>query len=171
MVEETGANDTAGPPDGGDLTQIQPVSVLLARLPQQRHPLGVGADLAGVESVPRGVDQFLAVTSIGGRIRAGQQGGSGHSFLFQRRDDAAGNRAIDGRDRRADVHRILARPLACALLLGLIQHHIHQRIAAFFVDPAKNFGGDFNQKAIQLALIPGREDLRQFRRRQAQYLL
>ena len=56
MVEETGTNDAAGPPDGGNFPQIQRVAVLFTGQAQEGHPLGVGTDLTGVECIPHSID-------------------------------------------------------------------------------------------------------------------
>ena len=153
-VKKAGPNDAAGPPKRRDLTQIHTVTVLLASLPQQRHPLRIGADLACVQCVPRGVDQLLAIAGKRLAIRAGQYCRCRHPLLLQRRDYAARNRAVNRRNRCPHVHCVLACPFAGALLLRFVEHHINQRAAALFVHPPEYPARDIDQKAVQFPPVP-----------------
>ena len=60
VAEQRRADDAAGAPDLGDLARIDVVVVFGRRHAQERHALRVRRDLAGVERVPRRVDELLA---------------------------------------------------------------------------------------------------------------
>ena len=61
-------------------------------------------------------------------------------------------------------HRMADRPFAGALLAGLVEDHIHQRLSGFRIFPLENLRSDLDQERVQLPLVPLAEDLRKFLR-------
>ncbi len=66
----------------------------------------------------------------------------------------------DARDRHAQVQGGLHGPRAGALGSGLVEDHIHERLAGLRVHLAEHFGGDLDQVGLQLALVPLGEHVR-----------
>ncbi len=65
--------------------------------------------------------------------------------------------------RNAQVEGDLDRPAAGALLLGLVHHDVHERLARLRVDVRQHLGRDLDQVGVEAALVPGAEDLRDLR--------
>ena len=57
-------------------------------------------------------------------------------------------------------------PAACPFLLRLVENDVDQRLAAFVRLP-QDGGGDFDQVAVEITLLPGEEDVRHRRRAKA----
>src|SRR5208283_1440929 len=51
------------------------------------------------------------------------------------------------------------RPFTRPFLAGLVQDHVHQRLAGFAVFLGKDVGGDLDQETVQVAPVPGAEHL------------
>ena len=83
------------------------------------------------------------------------------------REDGVGN----GRCRHAHVQRHLAGPFAGALLLGGIEDQIDQGQTGVRIMAGQNLGGDTDQVAAQLALVPLPEHLADLAGRHAQHLM
>ncbi len=66
----------------------------------------------------------------------------------------------DAGHRHAQVESDLHRPAAGALLLGLVDHHVHERLARLRVHVRQHLGRDLDQVGVEAALVPGAEDLR-----------
>ncbi|SIC83732.1 Uncharacterised protein [Mycobacteroides abscessus subsp. abscessus] len=64
----------------------------------------------------------------------------------------------------------MACPFPCALLAGCIEDHIHERLACFLILFSKNICCNFNQIAVEFALIPVCKDGVQLFCRQAEYI-
>ena len=73
----------------------------------------------------------------------------------------------DPGQRHAEVERVLRRPAAGALLLGLVDDDVDQRLAGARVRLAQHGGGDLDQIAVEVALFPGLEDVGHRRRVEA----
>jgi len=94
-----------------------------------------------------------------------------HALILQRRQHACEHGFGNERQRRAEVERVLAGPLAGALLRRTVENHVDEILAGFLVFLAENFRCDFNQVTVELALIPLGVDLAQFFIGQARHLL
>ena len=88
----------------------------------------------------------------------GQPGG-GLALGDRARQRAGEHRLGDAGDRHAQVQRRLHRPAAGALLLGLVEDDVDQRLAGLGVGLAQHLGGDLDQVAVQVALVPLGEDV------------
>ncbi len=69
----------------------------------------------------------------------------------------------DAGQRHAELERVLRGPAAGALLLGLVEHDVDERLAARRVRVLEHAGGDLDQERLELAAVPfveARGDLR-----------
>ena len=76
----------------------------------------------------------------------------------------------DQRDGHAEVERADAGPLAGAFLAGGVEDLIDHRLAVIVL-LGEDFGGDFDEVAVEFALVPFGEDLVQFVGAQAEAVL
>ena len=80
--------------------------------------------------------------------------------LRQRAGQRAGeDRLGDAGDRDAEVERGLHGPAAGALLAGLVDDDVDERLAGRGVDVAQHLGGDLDQERLQVAGVPLGEDV------------
>ena len=80
---------------------------------------------------------------------------------FSELKNARLDRAADDRERHAHLDGVADGPFAGALLTGLVEDDIDERLAGFGVFLAENVRGDLDQEAVELALVPLAEDLAQ----------
>ena len=76
------------------------------------------------------------------------------ALVFHAAKHAGINGSGDGGNGHCEVERHLRRPLAGALLSGLVENVIHQRLAIFRIADAEHLRRDLDKKRIQRALIP-----------------
>jgi hypothetical protein len=158
VLQELGADDAAGPPDLRHRTGVDVPVVLLARGLDLLEALRVRHDLGGEQRL---LDVGLQIVAAGARSRgrAGQaaRGLAGGGVAGQR----AGEHGLgDAADRHAQVQRGLHGPASGALLLGLIQHDVDERLAGLRVVLPQHLGGDLDQVRPKSALVPAGEDVR-----------
>ena len=72
---------------------------------------------------------------------------------------AGEDRLGDAADRDAQVERVLDGPAAGALLLGLVEHDVDERLAGGRVGVGQHLGGDLDQVGVQAAGVPRAEGL------------
>ncbi len=77
----------------------------------------------------------------------------GHALIFNRREAARENRFANQRDGHAQIERADAGPLAGAFLSGGIENLVHHRLAVF-IFLGEDFGGNFDEEAVEFTLIP-----------------
>ena len=77
--------------------------------------------------------------------------------------DAREDRLGDRGQRHAELERVLRGPAAGALLLGLVEDHVDERLAGALVLLVEHGGGDLDQERVEVALVPLVEDLRDLR--------
>ena len=65
---------------------------------------------------------------------------------------------------------ICERPLACSLLPGLVQDHVHQGLSRLVVLDREDLGRKLDEEGVQDALVPEGEDVGKFGGGQAQHL-
>ena len=100
-------------------------------------------------------------------LRTGEDLRGRYTLLLVGRDDAALHGGVDRRCGRTQVQSALRRPLAGALLLGLVQDDVHQRLPRLFVQLGEDVRCNLDEVGFQLAAVPFGEDLMQLRRREA----
>ena len=69
------------------------------------------------------------------------------------------HRLGDARHRDAEIERGLHGPDAGALRAGLVEDDVDERLAGLGVDLAQHLGGDLDEVALELALVPLGEDV------------
>ena len=88
----------------------------------------------------------------------GEEPGSLAPLIAQRaqrpREDGLG----DPRQRHAELERVLRGPAAGALLLGLVDDHVDQRLAGLRVRLVEHGRGDLDQERLEVAPVPVVED-------------
>ena len=154
-VQEAGADDAAAAPDLGQLAHLE-VPVVGARgRGHLLEALRVGDDLRGVQRGADVVDERLGRAA---RLRAGEHAGGVAALVAQVGERASEDRLGDARQRHAELERVLRRPAPGALLLGLVDDHVHQRLAGRGVDLVQHRRGDLDQEGLQIARVPVVED-------------
>src|SRR4051794_3093689 len=88
----------------------------------------------------------------------------GHALVFHARHQPRVDGGGYGRDRHAQIERVLSSPLARPFLLRLIEHEVNEWSPRLFVTDAKNVRGDFYEKRFQRAAIPFVENVCKLRR-------
>ena len=89
------------------------------------------------------------------------------ALVAQRRQRAGEHRLGDRREGHPQLERVLRRPAAGALLLGLIEDHVEQRLARSLVGLGHDRGRDLDQERLELALVPAPEHLGDLRHLEA----
>src|SRR5262249_5549875 len=140
-----------------------PVPVLFRCACEQVEALGVGADLGRIEGMAQAIDER---TAGGARSRqALVELLRGPALWALRRDQTRVDRRGDGGNGDPEIERSLGRPLARALLARAIADLVDEEPARSAVvrhtDDARS---DLDEEGLELALVPGLEDLRDLRR-------
>ncbi|MNU73105.1 hypothetical protein D3C71_625820 [compost metagenome] len=156
-VQKARADDAAAAPDRGDAAQVELPAFLLAHGLDQVEALRVADDLRGVERVVHLGHQRLFLQRQFD-LRPLQQLAGRHALLLLRRQHARLDGGVDGADDHRVLGRVQQRPLARAFLAGLVQDEVDHRLAGFRVFLFERLGGDLDQVALQLALVPFVED-------------
>ncbi len=104
------------------------------------------------------VDELLCVGWLLAEV-AGRQSGGGLALGHRARQRAGEHRLGDAGDGHAEVERGLHRPAAGALLLGLVEDDVDQRLAGLGVGLTQHLRGDLDEEAVQVALVPFGEDV------------
>ncbi|MCY1499927.1 hypothetical protein D9M68_339580 [compost metagenome] len=90
------------------------------------------------------------------------------AFVLHRGDAARRHRRLDAGCRHAHVLRLDHRPLAGALLAGLVEDQIDDRFAGQRISGLQHLLGDLDQVGVEAALVPGAEDVADLGRRHLQ---
>ncbi len=77
--------------------------------------------------------------------RALQHFARDHPLGFQRRQQPRFDGGVHRRNRRAHVERVLAHPLAGALLLRFVEDEIDERLAGFVIDALEHLRRDLDE--------------------------
>src|ERR1017187_2335993 len=161
VAEEARADDAAAAPHQRNAAHVQVPALVLLRGAQQHVALRVAHHLGAVERAAHLFDELFALCDGFRFGRPVQYLGRLHALVLQG-GEAAGKHALaDQRQRHAQVERRDGRPLACALLSGGVEDLVDQR-RSVFVLLGEDGGGDFDEVAVQLALVPLGEDVVQF---------
>ena len=157
---------------------MQPPRQMVARSPRRDAPVVFGAagldlvEALGVGDDLRRVQRLLDIRGeLFGIARslaesAGCQTGGGLALHDRTRQRAGEHRLGDARHRDAEIECRLHRPPSGALLLGLVEDDVDERLAGLGVDLAQHLGGDLDQVAVQVALVPLGEHVGDLRRGQ-----
>ena len=90
--------------------------------------------------------------------------GGGDALVLQRGEAAGEDALADQGERHAEVERGDHGPFAGALLSGGVEDLVDQRLAVVVL-LGEDVGGDFDEVAVEFALVPLGEDLVRARRR------
>ena len=85
--------------------------------------------------------------------------GGGHALFLHGGNAARENGLGDGRSRHAHVEGVNRGPFAGALLAGGVQHDVDERLLGDRILLLEDVGGDFDQEAVEGALVPLGENL------------
>ena len=91
--------------------------------------------------------------------RAREHAGGLPALIAQRAQRPREHGLGDARQRHAELQRVLRRPAPGALLLGLVDDHVHQRLAGLRVRLAQDRRGDLDQERLEVAAVPVVEDV------------
>ncbi len=156
-VEELCADDATAAPDRCDAAEIEIPHFLFPRRLDEIEALGVADDLRGVESV---VHFLHEVCLVDGDIDlwAGKLCAGSDAFFLLGGKDAGLHGGIDGADDNGVFRCIEQRPLAGALLPGLIDDELDDGFSGGGVLLFEGFAGDLNEVAEEVTFVPLIED-------------
>ena len=158
LAQERAADDAALAPHHGDFAVVQIPLVFLRRLAQHHEPLRVAHDLGSQQRLPDVFHEgFLVALEL--KLRPRQDLARRHAFFLHGAQAARIHGLADQRHRNPQVQRALAGPFARALLSGGVQNLVHHLLARLGILEAQNVARDFDQVAVQFALVPLGEDL------------
>ena len=152
-VEKFGTDDAAAFPNPRDLGELQAIVVFLRRLTHQGEALRVATDDGDIKGVAQGLQDRRLVGRGLGR-RPFQNPGRRDALLLEGREDAALDGHVDRRNGDAQVHRVLAGPLAGAFLAGLVEDEVHEGLAGVGIFRREVDDGDLHQVAAQFGGVP-----------------
>jgi len=167
--QELAPDDAAAAPHERDGAVIKSPFELPGRLAHEHEALGVRNDFGGVERLLKFLDNGGFASGHFG-LGPFQRLGGNDSLVLDGRQAARKHRFGNQGERDAKVERRDAGPLARALLPGRVEDFIDNGLAVFVVEP-EDVAGDFDEVAVELALIPLGEDLVHFAGLHAQAVL
>src|SRR6266550_3492379 len=170
-IEKFGANDTAAPPDRGDVAQVQVPFVRRTSGSKKLHSLRVRDNFRRIKSVTHGVDETIAIAFERSNSRVRQNFRRRLAFFFSRRNHASFDCGVDCGNDDVLLDGSLKRPDTGAFLARFVEDHVHQRLAGFGIDFSKNLRCDFDQIALELAFVPLFESVCKLRRIHSQDVL
>ena len=155
-VQEAGADDAAAAPDLRQLAHLQ-VPVVRAWRPRPSARSPARRRRPSRRTAPCGCRPRATRAA---RRASGPASTPDASRRWSRsaRERAREDRLGDARQRHAQLQRVLRRPAPGALLLGLVDDHVDQRLARLGVDLVQHGRGDLDQEGLQIARVPVVED-------------
>ncbi len=130
FIQELRADDAAGAPDLGDRRHRQRPVEFLRGGGHDGKALSIGADLGGQQRVFQVLDEGCLIGDLElADIRQAEDLLGGFALILGGRDAARGNGRFDRGCRNAHVLRFDHRPLAGALLAGLVEDQVDDRLA------------------------------------------
>ncbi len=161
VVEETGTNDAATTPDGGDFSEVEVPAFFRTHGGDEVETLGVGDDLGGEECVVDFFDQhlFLEVDIGLGSI---ENLDCGDALVLHGGQDAGFYCGVDGGNDNCVFDRIDECPLAGAFLAGGVEDEINEGFLGFRIDLGEDLGGDLDEVGLEVAFVPLGEDFGEF---------
>ena len=155
-VEEAGADDAAAAPEGGDRAEVEPPIVLLGGGAQEVEALGEREDPRGEEGVAKVVPRRVVERASCGYRRA--ESLRAPSAQLPARGEGAGEHGgARGGVHHAEVEGAAGGPASGALLLGLVEHEVHERASGVVVPSPEGVHGDVEEEGIEIAPLPARE--------------
>ena len=156
LGQKFGLDDAAGPENGSDGAVIEVPVIRFRSTLVEGKALGIGDDLGRIQALADGFDEV--------RAALGRQGRRGKDILRFGTAWCVGHDAgIAGCRNHGNIdtlfHRFDARPAAGPLLTGGV-YDLIQDLSACFVVFGKNIRGDTDEEALQFALVPFMENLR-----------
>ena len=116
--------------------------------------LRVRDDLRRVQREAHVLDERVGVGSTVERLDGAGQVARDRALLGVRRQRPGEDGLGDARDGHAEVERGLHGPRAGALGAGLVEDHVHERLAGRGIHLAEHLGGDLDQVRLELARVP-----------------
>ena len=132
ILQQGRPDDAAAPPDAGDGLQIQAVTISSRGLLEQGQALGVSGDHTGVQGVFQLVEEAVPIPPER-EWGPGQELDRGLPLLLVARQVPHHHRDVDGGRPHLQVHGVPGGPHAGALLLGLVQDQVDERLAGLVV--------------------------------------
>ena len=102
---------------------------------------------------------FCEVRELRGSAPCARQVTGGTAQVGVTGQGAGEDRLGDAADRDTQVERVLHRPAAGALLLGLVEHDVDEGLAGRLVLVGQYLGGDLDQVGVEPAGVPASERL------------
>ncbi|QTK78616.1 hypothetical protein AT6N2_C0760 [Agrobacterium tumefaciens] len=162
LIEEFRTDDAACAPDAGNRGHRQVPVELLGGGRHDGEALRVGTDLGGQKRVFQIGDEGLLVSRCRRNARQAKNLLGSFALVLLRRQDTGSHGRLDGGCGDAHVLGFDDRPLAGALLAGLVEDQIDHRLTGDRIGGAQNLLGDFDQVGIQTALVPLAKDISDF---------
>lgn len=165
VVEELRPDDAAATPDGGQVARRDVPAEFGAAGLDLVEALSVGHDLGGVQRL---ADVFGERGGVGGLLAelARSQTAGGRALPHGSRESAGKHRFGDAGHRHTQVQRGLDGPTAGAFLLGPVHDDVDERFAGLGIGLPQHLGGDLDQVAVQIAIVPLGEHIGDRRRGQ-----
>ena len=164
-IEEFRADDAAATPDGGEVAGVNIPIVVGGAGGDFVEPLGVGHEFRGVEGAANVFDKGVAVDAEFGKSGegAGGQVADGGLALVRGPGEGAGEDGFaDAGDGNPKVEGGFDGPAAGAFLAGGVNNEVDEGFAGFGIHLGEHLGRDVDEVGVEVAGVPGAEDLGDF---------
>ena len=157
FAEEAAAVDASAAPHEGDAAHVEVPAILFCGGAEEHVALGVGDDFGAVEGTAYLFNEGNAVGGGGDGGGAFKDFGGGDTFVFERGEAAGEDRFADEGDGLAGVEGADDGPLTGAFLACGVEDFVDEGLAVFIFF-GEDVAGDFDQEAVELALVPFGKD-------------
>ena len=164
-VEEFRADDAATTPNGGKVAGVNIPIVVGGAGGDFVEPLGVGHKFGGVEGAANVFDEGVSVDAEfgkGGEGTGGQVADGGLALVRGPGEGAGEDGFADAGDGNPKVEGGFDGPAAGAFLAGGVDNEVDERLAGFGIHLGEYLGRDVDEVGVEIAGIPGAEDLGDF---------
>ncbi len=124
-IKKLGANDTAAPPNRGDVAEVQVPFVRRASGAKKFHSLRVRNNFGRIKRVTHGVDEAIAIAFERSSSRLRQNFRRRNTFFFPRRNHASFDCGVDCGNDDVLLDGSLQRPNAGSFLARFVEDDIH----------------------------------------------
>jgi hypothetical protein len=163
VLQERGPDDAAATPEHRDLAVLQVPAVRRGRGCELDEPLGVAADLGGIERLAHRLDELVAAHRGPEALdRAGgtaKDAGGPHATVLLGGERAGEDRFRDERGGHRELQGLAAGPGAGSLLPRLVEDHVDQRVAGLGIADREDVARDLDQVAVEHAGVPFGKDV------------